>query len=269
MQPQTGFCEAEEGECGPHTNDSGDCACVSGWFDCNEDLGEDGGDGCECSGGCDGTDCESSSGACSPDKSMDCEDSDHYCDGDTCEPCPEGKLNCDGVGECTCGGVCDGDACDEGTAPECSAQVEMDCGDAKHSCTGGKCVRCPEGKLNCDGLAACTCDTVCEKGACKEEEDLTCIDLELQYGAAVSDARECDPAASPDPCTVVVTGDISCNCEIWVNEDKTTSIAIMEHIKATAEQKGCSYSCHPMGCADYTSSSCESLPSGGGECSYH
>jgi hypothetical protein len=269
--PRTGACVPDQSEdCGANTSSSGGCSCLVGWLDCNNDIGQPGGDGCECSGVCNGTACDTSSAAeCHPLVPGDCDGTDTYCNGGRCDPCPTGLLNCDGVSECECDGECTGQVCDSVTPSECNADEVDACGGSGQYCNLGTCTPCPTGKLNCDGVNECECGGGCDGDDCIDYNAMSCIDLALEYGTALSEARECDPTATPDPCTHVTTGDISCGCEIWVNATKTDAIATMERVKAAAKAKDCTYSCPPTGCATYTSSTCEALASGDGECQYH
>lgn len=163
--------------CGSNTScdTSGVCRCAAGFFDCNGDL-DQGGNGCECAGGCNGTLC---SGGCDPTTPLACGGSFNFCDDGVCAACAAGSYNCDGVGACEASESC---------SQSCSPTVPNDCQSDGHYCNrnDGKCTPCPPNGYNCDGVNECeasapcggTCsptvafdcetdDTFCEGNVCK------------------------------------------------------------------------------------------------------
>jgi hypothetical protein len=154
----TGQCESTSsgcpaGGCGANAScrDNTICVCNAGFVDCNQNL-QAGGDGCECTGSCDGSSC--GTGACDPTMKSSCGYISSFCDNGTCKPCPTGKLNCDGINDCEVDGAC--------PSPGCTTKDA--CGKTQY-CKDGTCVACPAGKYNCDGLGDCESSTVCE-GMC-------------------------------------------------------------------------------------------------------
>lgn len=145
----------------------GGCVC-DGANDCNEDLGAAGGDGCECAGTCNGTQC-TMGGACEYDVAGSCGTEDGlWCANGACAPCAAGKKNCDLQGTCECEGECDGTMC----ASMACTYDEMDAcnGDDSMWCSSvaqNTCVSCSAGFFNCNNTAGCECDSAgCNGQAC-------------------------------------------------------------------------------------------------------
>src|SRR5512143_2881786 len=74
----------------------GQCRCKLAWSDCNGDMGQAGGNGCECNNACAGTICGQQS--CSATTPRSCGQSTSYCMNGICSPCGT-TYNCDGINE--------------------------------------------------------------------------------------------------------------------------------------------------------------------------
>jgi hypothetical protein len=168
--PATNQCEPTDGgtgcspPCGPNASCNADktCTCVSGWTDCNGDMGQTGGNGCECSTTCNGTTC-SVDQRCDPSILNDCGNKVMYCKDHTCTACPAGKYNCDGVEDCES----DTDCIPDG---KCETYGTKTCGSQSQYCDNGTCKPCPAGTYNCSMSGGdCECTTGCDKTFCKAE----------------------------------------------------------------------------------------------------
>ena len=137
---------------------NGSCQqCPSGMLNC-DGLGE-----CECAGSCSGTICETGN-LCQPTAAFACGQNTSFCQNGSCQQCPSGMLNCDGVGDCECGGSCNGSACQSGRP--CDPQTAKSCEYFTLYCNAGSCGPCPAGRFNCDGVGDCECQTGCSGASC-------------------------------------------------------------------------------------------------------
>jgi len=151
--------------CGPNATCRADatCACAPGWNDCDGDLGQ-GGDGCECSGDCNGASC-SIVQSCKPETLNACGNSSMYCKADHCAPCRSGSYNCDGVQDCESNQPCLPDG-------KCELYGSKSCGSQSQYCdsASGSCKPCMSGTYNCDTSGgSCECTTGCDGTSCKSE----------------------------------------------------------------------------------------------------
>ncbi len=82
---------------------AGTCGCRAGFNDCDGDLGQAAGNGCECDKACVGAACGSTAaGQCSAEVPHACNSFSAYCDVTTssCQSCQAELFNCDGSGPC-------------------------------------------------------------------------------------------------------------------------------------------------------------------------
>ena len=161
----SGRCVSQNaGNCGANASAStGVCQCNSGFSDCNNDREVAGGDGCECSGVCQGTSCSTCN-----DVTNRCPGTGSYCNSGKCEVCPSGSYNCDGLGSCEETTPCAG---------SCSATSANACGGASSFCDQGSCRPCAVNTYNCDGISVCESSTPCTPcdPTCHDEADWLCV----------------------------------------------------------------------------------------------
>jgi hypothetical protein len=87
---------------------AGSCVCQSGFYDCDSNLGQAGGNGCECNTPC----AQCKPATCAPATKGSCVNPALYCAGSgSCVSCAAGTLNCDGENANAC----------EVTAANCSS----------------------------------------------------------------------------------------------------------------------------------------------------
>lgn len=133
------FCNASTKECE---------ACPQGFLNC------DGLWTCECSGQCNGTQCQQTAPQCDPAKAFDCgaNDTTQFCNSLTlqCEGCANSR-NCDGTGGCEIPGS------DCSQTKTCDPNDYNACGDQYWFCssTTTQCEPCTTGTLNCDRVDNC------------------------------------------------------------------------------------------------------------------
>ena len=250
---------------------AGGCACQTGYSDCNSDIGQPGGNGCECSGACAGTSCSGGTTTrppqtgCSPFARNDCGTNTRFCETDgSCQDCPLGAFNCDGKHSCESPAPCDGGS------NACVVNYPHSCGDQAKFCedTTDQCTACAPGTFNCDGTGKCECNTTCNGNTCSDVSQMSCTDLEIAYGEAITEARVCDDTVTPDQCSLRVEGGLACGCTIFVNPANTTALHKLQQLKQAADAKACSYSCPPIAkCADPQQGKCKS-GSKSGKCLY-
>ena len=87
-----------------------------------------------------------------------------------------------------------------------------------------------------------TCGTACVPVdiACQGECPCTdCDALEMQYAAALADAKVCDPALSVAQCTASAGYDLPCGCPTFVNPDNDAAVAELDALKAEWMTSGC------------------------------
>lgn len=130
----------------------GVCTCAPGFVDCDQDLGQTTGNGCECQGGCSGASCAASA-MCNPATPNACGHNTVYCADGECSPCAAGSFNCDGISTCERNAPCN-------VTSTCSPTQALACGTAQY-CNGTVCATCPEGLHNCDGVGDCESAAAC------------------------------------------------------------------------------------------------------------
>ncbi len=168
----TGKCVATDGQvkssscldlCGLNTDCSSaqDCRCKSGWNDCNTDIGKAGGNGCECSQDCVGTNCGTGVKDCEAHIYNSCGDKNLYCEGTTCTRCEEGTYNCDGIDICEEAEPCAKDGCETFGSKTCGSQSQY-CDEES-----GECLECADGTYNCSSNGGdCECTNGCDGSSC-------------------------------------------------------------------------------------------------------
>ena len=92
-----------------------------------------------------------------------------------------------------------------------------------------------------------------------------CMDLDLQYEAALQEARACHPQVALDQCSLPVLNSLICPCYTFVNSLNTPALKKMESASAAFDAAGCVgfWDCtggfcpypYPGGCQDATSPS--------------
>ncbi len=192
----TKTCEPQGGTCNPPCAAANStcsaaavCVCTGGYSDCNTDIGAGaGGDGCECNGACNGTQCGGGPPPCQPTIVKACGDATNYCDGTTCVPCPAGKYNCDGLQDCEADIECGSEGCETMGDNTCASQNQF-CDDQTGACTP-----CPAATFNCDRFGGdCECTTGCDGNSCTQQCTTTtgCADSGL-----FCDGGQCKPCAT-------------------------------------------------------------------------
>ncbi len=204
--PASGGCASDPTRCGSNAFcQASECKCLAGFVDCNTNLGQGGGDGCECRS-CDGTACAAT---CDPAVRRSCGDDDEaYCANGTCMPCPTGTYNCDGVVTCEAKQKC----CDPSTTDACD--------DKGQYCDQGVCTPCPTGTYNCDGEETCESSQRC----CVAGSQNACLGNTSRFCDAVT--QTCVPCApgmfNCDNNGICESNDSTCgpppsHCEQWTS----------------------------------------------------
>ncbi|MCA9672321.1 MAG: hypothetical protein KC503_42295 [Myxococcales bacterium] len=162
--------------------------CPAGYSNC------DGVGNCECSGSCNGNQCQSGNGGCDPSTTNSCGSNGAFCDTSSkaCANCQAGYTNCDGQWGCECQGTCSGSQCipsggqNPGTPPpgntgQCNTNQRNSCGDSQFYCdpATSTCQNCDtwfSSKRNCDGVGGCeTSGTTCTNTVqCNPSQYMAC-----------------------------------------------------------------------------------------------
>ncbi len=84
---------------------------------------------------------------------------------------------------------------------------------------------------------------------------LTCSELVAAYGAALPDARICDPLSLLDECTVLRERRLGCGCDTFLNANR---VATLDGIAAEWKSKGCTVGlCPAIACLAAESGKCD------------
>ena len=93
----------------------------------------------------------------------------------------------------------------------------------------------------------------------------TCDELEEAYAADIQSALVCDPDIDFEQCTLLLPGDLVCQCQVYVNPENVGEVnALQAYLDEYA-----TLLCDPglaCSCAQPVSGSCEADSATGGEC---